>query len=433
MDHPFTPGFGRRPPVLAGREDILGSAAVALSAGPADDRFVRLMMGPRGVGKTTLLDVVEDEARAAGWRVISVDANVQPRPEDSVLAMIEEEALDHIEDISPAARRSVTGVSIGQLIGLNWENAATRKRSFWRLLEGLVDATIDDGGAGVLVTVDEFHNLTEAQASSLSSALQRVTGRKKKRLAFIGTGLAQMKHTLLLRPGFTFFRRCHHDDVRHVSITEAMEAIEQPMTSSGVDIEEAHLRRAAAATRGLAYAIQSVGAHLWTACGGPPGPVAPEHVSTAVKSMEQDVADKVVTPIWARLSPADKRFLFAMLSDDANSALADIAQRLGKPAAHVHTYKRRLLDEGVVTETPLGDLAFTSMAVRYRSIQEQALEAMSVQESQRQAQEAALRAARDEMGSGSDEPSVCGAWMPRAKKTCVLPPGHRPPHRSKKP
>ena len=413
--------------MLAGREDLLASAAVALAAGPGDDRFVRLMMGPRGVGKTTLLDVVEDEARSAGWRVVSVDANVQPRPEDGVLSMIEEECVDHLEDISPATRRRVTGFSVGPIVGLNWENITTRKRSLRRLLEGLADATVDDGGAGVLVTVDEFHNLTEAQASSLSSALQRVSGRNKKRLAFIGTGLAQMKHTLLLRPGFTFFRRCHHDDVGHIPITDAMEAIEQPMRAAGVGIEPADLRRAAAATRGLAYAIQSVGAHLWTACGGPPGPVVPAHVDAAVKLMEEDVADKVVTPIWARLSPADKQFLFAMLPDNANSTLPNIAQRLGKPAAHVHTYKRRLLDEGVVTETPLGDLAFTNIAVRYRAIQEQALEAASVFESQRQAAEAALRAARD-----NSEPGVCGAWMPRAKATCVLPPGHNPPHRSKK-
>jgi len=433
MDHPFTPGFGKRPPALVGREELLASAAAALAAGPGHDSFLRLMTGSRGVGKTTLVNEIELEAQAAGWRVISVDANVHPRPEDSVLAMIEEECLHHLGDVSPEARRRITGFNLGQILGVSWENSDERKRSLRRMLEALVDASDAEGGAGVLVTVDEFHNLTDEQASSLSSSLQRITERRQKRLAFIGTGLAQMKHGLLNRPGFTFFRRCDHCDVAHLGLDDAMAAIAGPLEGAGVEIGPPELCRAAAATRGLPYAVQSVGAHLWRAAGGPPGPVASDHVAAAVELMEADVAEKVVTPIWARLSAADKRFLFAMLPDTDGSSLVSIAQRLDRPAAHVHTYKGRLLDEGVVTETPLGDLAFTSVAVRYRADQELALEAMSVQESQRLSRrvpppdeagrlQQALRAA----------PAVCGAAMPRARAACVLAAGHKGPHRSQR-
>ena len=143
------------------------------------------------------------------------------------------------------------------------------------------------------------------------------------------------------------------------------------------------------------------------------------------------MADKVITPVWSRLSAADKRFLFAMLPDTANSSLVSIGDRLGKPSAHVHTYKGRLLDEGVVTESPLGDLAFTSVAVRYRATQEQALEAMSSQESLR----LSAQVPTEDTPSGSllaplQPPATCGVPMPRAKKPCVLPEGHSGPHRS---
>ncbi len=389
------------------------------------------MMGPRGAGKTTLLNEIEHEAESAGWRVISVDANVNPRSEDSVLSMIEEGCLEHIDDISPDAKRRLTGLNIAQVLGVNWTNQPARKRSLRRMLEGLVDAAVAEGGAGVLVTVDEFHNLPEDEASSLSSSLQRVTERNKKRLAFIGTGLAQMKHTLLKQPGFTFFRRCDHNTVGHLSLDDAMAAIEGPLADAHVQIDGPELVRAASATRGLAYAVQSIGAHLWRACGGPPGPITAAHVDAAVPLMEDDVADKVITPVWSRLSAADKRFLFAMLPDTANSSLVSIGDRLGKPSAHVHTYKGRLLDEGVVTESPLGDLAFTSVAVRYRATQEQALEAMSSQESLR----LSAQIPTEDTPSGSllaplQPPATCGVPMPRAKKPCVLPEGHSGPHRS---
>ena len=434
MDHPFTPGFGKRPPALVGREDLLASAAAALAAGPSHDSFVRLMMGPRGVGKTTLLNEIELEAQATGWRVISVDANVRPRPEDSVLATIEEECLSHLEDISPEARRRITGINLGQIMGMSWENSAQRKRSLRQMLEMLVDASVDEGGAGVLVTLDEFHNLNEEQASSLASSLQRITGRRQKWLAFIGTGLAQMKHGLLNRPGFTFFRRCDHNEIAHLGLDDTMEAIARPLEDAGMSIGLRELGRSAAATRGLPYAIQSIGAHLWRASGGPPGRIVIPHVTAAVKLMEADVADKVVTPIWARLSPADKRFLFAMLPDSEGSTLASIAERLAKPAAHVHTYKSRLLDEGVITETPLGDLAFTNMAVRYRADQELALETMSVRESQRLSRLVPPPDDQDRLHQAlrTAAPEACAAPMPRAKATCVLTSGHKGSHRSKR-
>ncbi|MCY4424499.1 MAG: hypothetical protein OXC06_15670 [Acidimicrobiaceae bacterium] len=326
-------------------------------------------------------------------------------------------------------------MNLGQIVGVNWENSAPRKRSLRQMLEALVDAVADEGGAGVLITVDEFHNLAEDQASSLSSSLQRIAERRQKRLAFIGAGLAQMKHGLLNRPGFTFFRRCDHNDVGHLGLDDAVMAIAQPLQDAGLSIGLPELRRAAAATRGLAYAIQSIGAHLWRACGGPPGPVTGEDVATAVRRMEADVADKVVTPIWARLSPADKRFLFAMLPDSGGSSLVSIARRLAKPAAHVHTYKRRLLDEGVVTETPLGDLEFTSVAVRYRADQELAVESMSVGESRRISHQVPppddVEGLLQSMRSSASE--VCAAPMPRAESTCVLPSGHGGSHRSKHP
>ena len=142
------------------------------------------------------------------------------------------------------------------------------------------------------------------------------------------------------------------------------------------------------------------------------------------------MADKVITPVWSRLSAADKRFLFAMLPDTANSSLVSIGDRLGKPSAHVHL-QRQASREGVVTESPLGDLAFTSVAVRYRATQEQALEAMSSQESLR----LSAQVPTEDTPSGSllaplQPPATCGVPMPRAKKPCVLPEGHSGPHRS---
>jgi hypothetical protein len=71
--YPYTPGAGRRPEKLAGRDADLRDFAVLVNR-LADGRYERSMVfsGLRGVGKTVLLLEFDVIAREAGW--ISSDA-----------------------------------------------------------------------------------------------------------------------------------------------------------------------------------------------------------------------------------------------------------------------------------------------------------------------------------------------------------------------
>lgn len=66
-DNPFIPSFGVSPLVLAGRDDALETIRhVSLNLARADYSRSTLVLGQRGVGKTVLLNQVEDVAAAAG-------------------------------------------------------------------------------------------------------------------------------------------------------------------------------------------------------------------------------------------------------------------------------------------------------------------------------------------------------------------------------
>lgn len=71
---PFRAGFGKSPPVLAGRDDILDELSNALVEGTWTSERASLVEGLRGVGKTVLLNAVEDRARERGWIVVSETA-----------------------------------------------------------------------------------------------------------------------------------------------------------------------------------------------------------------------------------------------------------------------------------------------------------------------------------------------------------------------
>ena len=82
---PYTPGFGRRPPVVAGRDALVDDVARVLEVGPEHPRFCRALLGSRGTGKTVLLDVIGEVAsKKLGWAVL----HVQALQEESLVAVL---------------------------------------------------------------------------------------------------------------------------------------------------------------------------------------------------------------------------------------------------------------------------------------------------------------------------------------------------------
>ena len=73
--NPFAPGAGSRPPELAGRESILDDAPVAVQrALLGKPSRSQMLLGLRGVGKTVLLNKIEELAENAGHLTSSIEA-----------------------------------------------------------------------------------------------------------------------------------------------------------------------------------------------------------------------------------------------------------------------------------------------------------------------------------------------------------------------
>ncbi|MDR3775018.1 MAG: ATP-binding protein, partial [Terracidiphilus sp.] len=66
--NPFTPGAGSPPPELAGRAALLEQAVIALdrTRNGLEAKSI-LLVGPRGVGKTVVLNLIHMLAREAGF------------------------------------------------------------------------------------------------------------------------------------------------------------------------------------------------------------------------------------------------------------------------------------------------------------------------------------------------------------------------------
>ena len=103
--NPFAPGAGTRPPELAGRDELLEAARIAL----ARIRIGRpskstLMVGLRGVGKTVLLDRIREDAESQGMHALAVEAPesrslpsiLAPQLRQALLRLSRREAAQHL-------------------------------------------------------------------------------------------------------------------------------------------------------------------------------------------------------------------------------------------------------------------------------------------------------------------------------------------------
>ncbi len=91
--NPFSPGAGSPPPELAGRGDIL-EQAVVLFGRVREKRAEKsiLMTGLRGVGKTVLLNKMEQMAQNAGYHTLFVEA-YENKPLAALLATVTQAAV----------------------------------------------------------------------------------------------------------------------------------------------------------------------------------------------------------------------------------------------------------------------------------------------------------------------------------------------------
>jgi len=83
--NPFSPGAGTQPPELAGRQEILDQAQIML----ARIRMGRpeksaLLIGLRGVGKTVLLNRIQELAEEKKYETVMIEAR-EDKPLPSLL------------------------------------------------------------------------------------------------------------------------------------------------------------------------------------------------------------------------------------------------------------------------------------------------------------------------------------------------------------
>lgn len=190
--NPYTPGAGSLPIELAGREEEIEACRVMigrLERGMPDRPLA--IHGLRGVGKTVLVRRLADEARQRGWVVVhrELRSGARLRP---LLARALDAALRELESETKLRKlvgrlRSVlasftASIDAGGTVSLSIDvEPATGVADSGELEGDTVDLLVEVGRVareeerGLLLALDELHELDEAGLEALTAALHQTT------------------------------------------------------------------------------------------------------------------------------------------------------------------------------------------------------------------------------------------------------------------
>lgn len=347
--NPFTPTFGRVPELMAGRLEIIEEMEQAFENGPGDPNLSAIYSGARGTGKTALLLYLSRVATARGW--ISVNVTALPGMLEDIVERTREAARGFVDVEAPARLR---GLSLGQLLGVEWDNAEASQGNWRTRMTRMLEA-LNSQDIGVLITVDEVRPDLD-EMIQLATVYQHFVGEERK-VALLLAGLPGKVSTLVRSESVSFLRRASRHRLEGLSPADAAEGIRLTIEEGGRLIGPDALALAAAESQGFPYLMQLVGYHSW-AQHPDDEEVSLSDVQTGVSLAHASFSERVLDATYYDLSPKDLLFLRAMLEDGEESRLADIARRLGAASNYTSTYKRRLVEQGVIGERGSSYVAF---------------------------------------------------------------------------
>lgn len=372
--NPFAPGAGSPPPALVGREEILENARVTLARVTARRPAKSfLLIGLRGVGKTVLLNQMQDIAEEIGYRAISIEAPDNKRLPFLLIPPLRQLlfALDRLENVNEKVKRGLRvlkafagaiKISMGEFdIGLDIDpetgsaDSGDLEADLPVLLLAVAEAA-EARGLSVVLFIDEMQYLTEDELSALIMAIHKVT---QKQLPFllIGAGLPQLVGITGKSKSYAE-RLFDFPNVGALMAQDAKDALKTPVNREGVEFEPAALDRIIETTEGYPYFLQEWGYHSWNIADS--SPISLDAVKAAHAAVIQRLDESFFRVRFDRLTPREKDYLRAMAElGPGPHRSGDIADVLDINVRSAAPLRSGLIKKGMIFSPAHGDTAFT--------------------------------------------------------------------------
>jgi hypothetical protein len=372
VQNPFAPGAGSRPPELAGRDEIIAQARVALQRTKAGRHAKSmLLLGLRGVGKTVLLVRIQELAEGEGYLTALLEAPEERRLAGLIVPKLRQllYKLSGIEKARILANRALGAlrsfasafkVSYGDFefgVEADPEVAASGDlETDLTELFILIAQAAKEADRPVAILIDEVQYLEVEDLSALIVALHRIGQRSLPPIVF-GAGLPQL--AALSGDAKSYAERLFdYPPVGALETEAARRAVREPIRDAGAEIDGDSLDLIVQRTEGYPYFLQEWGAHSWRRAAESPIRLAD------VEAASQDATRTLDTSFFRvrfdRLTPREQDYLRAMAElGPGPHRSGDIAEKLNMPVTHAGPLRTNLIRKGMIWSPAHGETAFT--------------------------------------------------------------------------
>lgn len=370
--NPFAPGAGSSPPELAGRDDVLNSARTALQrvlrGKPAQSQ---MLLGLRGVGKTVLLNKIEEIAEEAGFLTSFIEA-----PEDRSL----------VELLYPKIHQVLRKLSLIEKAKSATLSAMRALRSFasvFKVSVGDFDLSVDPepgladsgnleidvtdlflevgraaqaAGKGWAMFIDEVQYLKSEELAALIVAIHRVNQKRLPVLLF-GAGLPQI--AAIAGDAKSYAERLFiYPKIDALPADAAKRAIREPINDEGEEIDGALLEMVVEQTQGYPYFLQEWGYQLWNEAVA--SPITLECLGRAKAAALKRLDEGFFKVRFDRLTPKEREYVIAMAKLGVGPyRSSDVADALGEKVQSLGPRRATIIAKGMIYSPAHGDIAFT--------------------------------------------------------------------------
>lgn len=370
--NPFAPGAGSRPPELAGREAILQDAQIAIQrALLGKSSRSQMLLGLRGVGKTVLLNKIEEMAEAEGHVTSSIEAPEGKALSELLLPKINQalrklsttenakakthQALRALRSFASAFKLSYgdTSISVDPEVGV--ADSGDMEADLPELFVRVGEAAKAAGKAWTLL-IDEVQYLRPEDLAALIVALHKVN-QKALPVLFFGAGLPQV--AALSGNAKSYAERLfHYPAVGALEDADAKAAIRRPIKDEGERIDDKAIREILAKTKGYPYFLQEWGYQCWNIAEEPS--INLEDAVKAAGEATKRLDEGFFKVRFDRLTPKEREYVIAMAQLGAGPyRSSDVAELLKETNQSLGPRRAQIISKGMIYSPSHGDIAFT--------------------------------------------------------------------------
>lgn len=370
--NPFSPGAGSRPPELAGRDDVLENAEIAVARViKGRSAQSQILLGLRGTGKTVLLNRIQLMAEQAGYETAFVEA-----PEDKTLAQMlypqmlkvlrrlstMERARSYAHDAMSALRNfaSVFNIKVGDVeIGVDpspgLADSGELEFDLTEMFEMIGNAA-SAANTGWALMIDEVQYLNNAELAAIIVAVHRINQKGLPVIVF-AAGLPQIAK--LSGDAKSYAERLFtYPSVGALDPEAARVAIRSPLQQEDADIDPDALDIIVDHTNGYPFFLQEWGHHSWNIA--EQSPITADDVHRATDRALNRLDEGFFKVRMDRLTNAEVEYVDAMSRlGDGPYKSTDVAKAMGKDPSALGPRRANIIAKGMIYSPSYGEIDFT--------------------------------------------------------------------------